>query len=204
MLLPRPFITHVSKYVVRKLAKGGFCQFKSFQTTDETFDKIILDDLSLEDAINAEARELLEQYSDYMRQNDVPYHEMFNKVKRNLLEERKVTAATAPERDGRKMKLSRDKVTELSHKLAQQLPRIQGVRVLKPWNDVRLAIAQELTNILMVEEKVDQKARKMIENQQRKIVEGSEEYNVLHRRYYEQEMGRLGVNMTPPAEAPSA
>lgn len=139
-----------------------------------------------------------------MRQNEIPFHEMFNRVKKNLLQERKYISAAAREPAGeRKMKLSRDKVTDLSHKLAAQLPRIQGVRVKKGWNDVRLEIGRELGKTLVLEEQVDNKARAMIEKQQRKILEGSEEWNVLHRRYYEQEMGKMGVDLSMP-ETPGA
>jgi hypothetical protein len=43
----------------------------------------------------------------------------------------------------------------------------------------------------------------MISKQQRNIVEGGQEWNVLHRRYYEQEMQRLGVNLSPAEQAKS-
>jgi len=194
MLLPRPFIHYVAKELTRRLGKGA-CQFRDPDLVQQALDKIILDEIALEESINAEARELLNQYSDYMRQNQISYQEMFNRVKRNILEERKVTAAAS--RDG-KTKVSRDKITELSHKVGQQLPRIDGVRVLKRWNDVRLEVARELTNILVMEQKVDDRARDMITSQKRDIVEGGQEWQVLHRRYYEQEMLRLGVDMRMP------
>lgn len=198
MLVPRPYLRFAARYVSRQLAKGA-CEVKDVKGLEEAFDKILLDDLSIEDEINDEARELLHQYDEYMRQNEIPFHEMFNRVKRNLLEERKYISAAAREPAGeRKMKLSRDKLNDLSHKLAAQLPRIQGVRVLKGWNDVRLEIGRELGKALVLEEQVDNKARQMIEKQQRRILEGSEEWNVLHRRYYEQEMGKMGVDLSMP------
>ena len=194
MLLPRPFIHYVAKELSRRLAKNA-CQVRQPETLTEAIDKIILDEIAQEEAINAEARELLNQYADYMRQNDIPYQVMFNRVKSNILEERKVIAATS--RDG-KTKLSREKITDLSHKIGQKLPRIAGLRVMKGWNDVRLEIARELTNILTMEEQVDQRARQMITSQKREIIEGSAEWQVLHRRFYEQEMARLGVDLRMP------
>jgi len=194
MLLPRPFIHYISKELTRRLGKGA-CQFRDSSLVEQAIDKIILDEIALEESINAEARELLNQYGDYMRQNEISYQEMFNRVKRNILEERKVT--TAASRDG-KAKVSRDKINELSHKIGQQLPRIDGLRVLKRWNDVRLEVGRELTNILVMEQKVDDRAREMITSQKRDIVEGGQEWQVLHRRYYEQEMLRLGVDMRMP------
>ena len=198
MLVPRAYLRFISRYLTRQLAKGA-CEVKDPKALEEALDQILYDDLSIEDEINAEARELLQQYDDYMRQKQIPFHEMFNRVKKNLLQERKYISAAAREPAGeRKMKLSRDKLTDLSHKLAAQLPRIAGVRVLKGWNDVRLEIGRELGKALVLEEQVDNKARQMIEKQQRKILEGSEEWNVLHRRYYEQEMGKMGVDLSTP------
>lgn len=162
---------------------------------ENAIEEVILGALDLEDEINAEAREILNQYSDFMRKNDVTYTDMFHRVKRKILEERKVTSVASREEG---TKVSREKVVELSHQISGKLPRLAGVRVLKGWNAVRLTIAQELTNILVMEEKVDQRARQTIASQQRRIVEGGEEWQIMHRRYYEQEMARLGVDMRMP------
>lgn len=197
MLVPRQFIQFVGKELVKRLAKGA-CSIKSPDLVETAFDEIILEAVALEEEINAEARELLNQYSDFMRKNQIPYHEMFSKVKRQILQERGVVSAQARGSSG---KISREKVTELSHQLAAKLPRLSGVRVLKGWNEVRLEIAREMMAILQMEEEADERARNMITNQKRDITEGGEEYKALHRRFYEQEMQRLGVDMSTPAVA---
>jgi len=197
MILARPIIAYLAKELSRRLAKGA-CQIKDQAVLGEAFETIIVDELSLEDEINVEVRELLNQYGDYMRQKQIPYQEMFRKVKRKVLEERGVVSAQAHGPGERTMKISRDKLTELSHKLAARLPRTPGVRVLKGWNEVRLEIQQDFTDILRMEETVDRRAREMIESQQREIPEGSEEWSVLHRRYYEQEMRRHGIELHAP------
>lgn len=194
MLLPRPFVHYAARELGRRLSKEAL-EVRDKHELESAIDEVILGSLELEDEINAETRELLNQYSDFMRKNDVTYTDMFHRVKRKILEERKVTAAAS--RDGQ-TKISREKIIELSHQISGKLPRLSGVRVLKGWNAVRLMIAQELTNILVMEEKIDQRARQMIDSQQRKIVEGGEEWQVLHRRYYEQEMAKLGVDMRMP------
>jgi hypothetical protein len=199
MILARPFVHYIGKELMRRLRKSA-CEFRDPEAVSETFERILLDELAVEEAINVEARELLNQYADYMRTNRIPYSDMFHRVKRQILEERKVISASS--RDG-KTKVSREKINEISHKMAQKLPRIQGARVLIGWNDARLLIATEMTNLLVMEQQVDDRARAMITNQARDIPEGGEEYNVLHRRYYEQEMGRLGVDLRMP-ETPGA
>lgn len=200
MLLPRTFITYLAREVARRLSQGSI-QTSNDSAVRDAFEEVLIDELSLEDEINAEARELLNQYTDYIRQERIPYQEMFWKVKRNILAERKaVSAQPRGEKEG--MKISRDKVIELSHKLAGKLPRVTGVRVKKPWNEIRLQILREIRDILTKEETIDQIAQEKIRNQKRDIPEGSEEWIVLFRRYYEEEMKRYGIDLTPASAAP--
>ena len=200
MLLPRTFITYLARELTHRLAHDAI-HVPSDSVVQAALEEVIIDELSLEDEINAEARELLNQYTDYMRKERIPYQEMFRKVKRNILAERKaVSAQPRGGKDG--MKISRDKVTELSHKLAAKLPRISGVRVKKPWNEVRLQILREIREILTKEEMIDRIAQEKIRNQKRDIPEGSEEWTLLYRRYYEDEMRRYGIDLTPAQPAP--
>lgn len=200
MLLPRTFIAYLAREVARRLSQGSI-QTSNESTVRDAFEEVLIDELSLEDEINAEARELLNQYTDYIRQERIPYQEMFWKVKRNILAERKaVSAQPRGEKEG--MKISRDKIIELSHKLAGKLPRVSGVRVKKPWNEIRLQILRETRDILTKEEMIDQIAQEKIRNQKREIPEGSEEWIVLFRRYYEEEMKRYGIDLTPASATP--
>ena len=52
--------------------------------------QVVLDELSVEDRINEEARKILEQHNEEMKQVGASYEEMFKKVKRQLVRDRKV------------------------------------------------------------------------------------------------------------------
>ncbi len=197
MILNRFFISYMARELARRLGKESL-EVSDPQPLRERFENVLIDELSLEDEINAEARELLNQYTDYMRQQRIPYQEMFAKVKRQVLAERKMTSAQAREPGGRKMKISRSKVLEFSHKLGAVVPRAPGIRAKAGWNDIRLQIVRELTDILTKEETIDQNAQKKISSQQRDIPEGSEEWTLLYRRYYDEEMQRYGIDLTAP------
>jgi hypothetical protein len=195
MLLPRPFIAYVARELTKSLGEK-MCEFRNPDAVREKIAAVIVDELSLEDEINTEARELLNQYADYMRKERIPYQEMFWKVKRKILAERKVASAQAREPGERKMKISRDKVVEMSHKLAAALPRIPGTLLRTTWNDVRLEIARLIQDILMKEEAIDKLAQKKIATIKRDIPEGSEEWTLLYRRYYDDEMRRYGIDLS--------
>ena len=56
---------------------------------------------------------------------------------------------------------------------------------------------QILQDLLKEEEAVDAEVRKKISSQKKEILEGSEEWDVLYRKYYAEEMRRMGVVHLP-------
>ena len=194
MLIPPPFVTYLAKEVAKRLARGT-CVIKQPERVCQDFETIVLDELSLEDEINAEARALLGQYSEYMRHQDISYHEMFTPSETQDPRRAQGCLSCCVGRGQRQMKLSRDKVLEISHKMAAKLPRIPGTRLSKGWNETRLEIQRHLTDILMLEERSDQLAKLKITTHKRDIPEGSEEWQVLHRNYYEDELKKHGIQL---------
>ena len=53
--------------------------------------RAMAEDLAVEDALDAEVHEILKTYDRYLRENGVEYSEMFEKIKRKLARERKLT-----------------------------------------------------------------------------------------------------------------
>src|SRR5208337_2417087 len=156
---------------------------------------VISQELEVEDRLNDEVRDLLSQYSEYMRREGVSYQEMFRRIKNTLISQRKVIRASGRD-SGDAMKLSRDKVTEMSHKIVEMLRKNREVRVRnKDTNAVRLEILRIMTELLQAEDKVDRAARQKIRSQKREIPEGSEEWDLLHRRYYSEELKKLGIDL---------
>lgn len=60
---------------------------------------------------------------------------------------------------------------------------------------VRLEIVRVMTDLMMVEDKADRASKTKIRSQKREIPEGSEEWDVLHRRYYSEELKKLGIDL---------
>jgi hypothetical protein len=97
---------------------------------------------------------------------------------------------------GDAMKLSRDKVTDISHKLVEMLKKSRELRLKnKDTNAVRLEIVRVMTDLLLAEDKVDRAARVKIRTQKREIPEGTEEWDLLHKRYYSEELKKLGIDL---------
>ena len=161
----------------------------------EKINEIISEELSAEDRLNDEVRDILSQYSEYMRREGVSYQEMFRRIKNQLISQRKVIRASGRD-SGDSMKLSRDKVTDMSHKIVEMLRKSRDLRLKnKDSNAVRLEILKVMTDLLLAEDKVDRASRQKIRTQKRDIPEGSEEWDLLHRRYYAEELKKLGIDL---------
>lgn len=193
MLLGREFVSYISRRLVERLTPHQF-ESTEPQAVIELLNEIITDELSAEDQLNDEVREILDQYADYMRREGVSYQEMFRRIKNTLVQQRKIVKASGRD-TGDSMKLSRDKVTDISHKIVIALRKSRSVRLKKDHNDIRLQVVAQFTEILQAEDKVDKAARAKIKTQKREISEGTEEWDLLHKRYYAEELKKLGIDL---------
>ena len=194
MLLAREFVHYISRQLVRRLSPA-FIETQSPDLVTEKIAEVINEELAVEDRLNDEVRDQLSQYSEYMRRENVSYQEMFRRIKKELIQQRKVVRAAGRD-TGDAMKLSRDKVNDMSHKIVEMLRKNRDLRLKnKDANAVRLEIVRVITDVLMVEDKVDRAARQKIRSQKRDIPEGGEEWDILLRRYYTEELKKLGIDL---------
>ncbi|HEX3879342.1 MAG TPA: DUF507 family protein [Bryobacteraceae bacterium] len=194
MLLAREFVQYISKQLVQRLSTT-FIETPSPDLVTEKVGGVITEELAVEDRLNDEVRDLLSQYSEYMRRESVSYQEMFRRIKNTLIQQRKVVKASGRD-TGDSMKLSRDKVTDISHKVIEMLRKSRELRIKnKDTNAIRLEIVRVMTDLLLVEDKVDRAARTKIRTQKRDIPEGGDEWDLLHRRYYAEELKKLGIDL---------
>jgi hypothetical protein len=194
MLLAREFVGYLSRQLIRRLSPT-VVETANPSAVAELIAGIIEEDLSEEDRLNDEVRDLLDEYSEYMRREGVSYQEMFRRIKNQLMAKRKLIRASGRDSSDA-MKLSRDKVNDLSHKIVSGLRKSRDVRVRKDANEIRLAVMKEFTDLLQFEERVDRTARAKVRSQKRDIPEGGEEYDLLHKRYYAEELKKFGIDLS--------
>ena len=92
------------------------------------------------------------------------------------------------------MRVSRDKVNKVAHTLSDVLAELDIVEFVEDRNTIRLEVRKILEDLLNHEEKIDQAAKAKIESQKRTILEGSQEWDILYRKYYQEEVKKLGVS----------
>ncbi len=91
------------------------------------------------------------------------------------------------------MRISRDKLNKIAHVVADTLAEIDSVDFLEDRNTIRQEARKALEKALTEELKIDQAARLKISSQRKIILEGSQEWDILYRKYYNDEVKKLGI-----------
>jgi hypothetical protein len=92
------------------------------------------------------------------------------------------------------MRISRDKVSRLTKSVFESLREYEQLIFIEDPQTIRLEIRAALEHLLEEEEGLDKAARQKIESQKRTIVEGTQEWDILYRKYYADEVKKLGIN----------
>ena len=91
------------------------------------------------------------------------------------------------------MRISREKINKLAHAVADTLAETDSVDFIEDRNTIRLEARRILEGLMAEEAKIDAAARQKIESQRRTILEGSQEWDILDRKYYNEEVKKLGI-----------
>jgi hypothetical protein len=91
------------------------------------------------------------------------------------------------------VRVSRDKVNKVAHVVSDALAELDAVDFVEDRNSIRLEVRRLLEELLNQEAKIDAAARQKIETQKRTILEGSQEWDILYRKYYNEEVKKLGI-----------
>src|ERR1700682_173113 len=91
------------------------------------------------------------------------------------------------------MRLSREKTIRLSHVITDLLVSNNEVEFVEDRDTIRQKTVQILQELLKEEDAVDAEVRKKITSQKKEVLEGSAEWDVLYRKYYAEEMRRMGI-----------
>ena len=89
------------------------------------------------------------------------------------------------------MRLGHERCVHLSHLLINALEDDDRVEFLRDTNDIRLKALHILESEMAREEELEEGIRRKIASQRREIPEGSPEWEVLFRKYYEDEMKKV-------------
>ena len=89
------------------------------------------------------------------------------------------------------MRLSHERCVHLSHLFVNVMEDDDSVDFLNDTNGVRLRVLQILESEMVREDELEETVRRKITHQKRSIPEGSAEWDILFRKYYEEEVQKI-------------
>lgn len=89
------------------------------------------------------------------------------------------------------IKLSREKINFLARQILNFLFENDEVEFLDKSNDIRLSIVKSIEEELKLYDLIDKRSIEKIESQKKSIKEGSREWEILYRKYYNDEITKL-------------
>jgi hypothetical protein len=90
MLINRDYVAHMASEVVKRLIEGNQIETKAAEAVIPRVRAKMMEEITVEDRLNDEVRDILTQHQDEMRRTGVSYQEMYKKVKGQLARDRKL------------------------------------------------------------------------------------------------------------------
>src|SRR5271157_1023633 len=94
------------------------------------------------------------------------------------------------------MRMSHEKIVQLSHQVIAAIAALDEVEIYDEPNNIRQQVVKILSDLMHEEEKIDQIVKARIASQKRTIPEGGGEWEILYRKYYSEELRKLGIAPT--------
>ncbi len=89
-------------------------------------------------------------------------------------------------------RLSREKINFLARLILDSLFENDQIEFLYEPNEIRLSVVKSIEEELKLYDLIDKKAIEKIQSQKKSIEEGSREWEILYRKYYNEEISKLG------------
>ena len=90
MLLSRDYVGYMAGEIVKRLLAAKMIEAPAAATLAQRVRVAMQEEISVEDRLNEEVREILPKHAEEMRRTGVQYQEMYKKVKGELARQRKL------------------------------------------------------------------------------------------------------------------
>jgi hypothetical protein len=90
MQFPREYVAYMSEQVLKRLSAAGLIEYEQPEYVKEVMNQVMLEELMVEDRVNEEVRKILEEHEEEMKQMGASYEEMFKKVKKQVVRDRRL------------------------------------------------------------------------------------------------------------------
>jgi hypothetical protein len=91
------------------------------------------------------------------------------------------------------MRIGREKVNHISKLIVTDLEKRDDFDYKTDLNDIRLEVASVMNDYLKIEDHADESARKICASYSRKMREGTDEWDILYNKHYEEYLSKHGL-----------
>jgi len=184
MLIKEAQVPFISRKIAYDLLNSGYVTFpKGIDNAIKEIEEIILDDVLWEKDIEDKAREILttqEEENEFLFY-DVDRREVFKLIKKKIAEE-----------EGFNLKKD-ERIEDLAHFLVKELWDKELIDYDVRDGKIKNIIFNSIMEFLNREKEARDEVFRKIENYKRPLVPGSEDYNLVFQRLYEQELRKRGL-----------
>ncbi|MFV0481744.1 MAG: DUF507 family protein [Campylobacteraceae bacterium] len=182
MKIRLPHAPYIASKISIDLLNCGFVTLtKGLDPVNEVAKKLITEDINKEIALEQRASELLEENNSEMEFMQIDRKNMFWLVKKKLAKEYKVILSFE------------DRYSDLSHRIQSALLEESLITYNVSENRVKNTIYNAIEEYLKTYEKAQDAALEKIDNYKRKLIPGTDEYDLVFERLYEEELRKRGM-----------
>jgi len=184
MLIKENQVPYIANKIVLDMLNSGFVTFdQGLDKAKKFVEELILENVSIERELENEVKEIIaeqEEENEYLFY-DIDRRELFNMMKRKLAKE-----------DG--FILNReDRLNDLAHKIVEELWDNELIDYEINDGKMKNIVFDSMNSFLKEKYKIEENVYEKLKNYKKKLVPGSEEWEIVFKKLYEQELKKRGM-----------
>lgn len=182
MRIKLPHTPYIAHKIAIDLLNSGFVKLLSgVEPISKYADEILTTDVKKERALEERVNELMQSNEDEMELMQVDRKNMFWLIKKRLASEFGVILTYE------------DRFSNVAHKILDKLLDENLIEYNVSENRVKNVIYSSIDNYLKTYEKIEDDVLDKIENYKRKLIPGTDEYNLVFEKLYQDELRKRGM-----------
>lgn len=182
MKIGKPHAPYIANKISIDLLNSSFIKMnQGVEPVAEAAKKLIEDDIQQEAALEERVYEIMEENEDEMEFMQVDKRNMFWLIKKRLAGEYGVILSYE------------DRYSDLSHKILDELIQNDLIEFQVSENMVKNVIFNSIESYIERFEDIEDRVIEKIKNYKRKLIPGSEEYDIVFEKLYQEELKKIGM-----------
>ena len=182
MRLRSEHIKYLSDKIILELLNSNFVKFnRGLEPAKKLIEEIIAEDIEFEKELNAKASEIVEEKEDDIEFYRVDRKQLFWMIKQRLAEE-----------EGFNLKWE-DRIGDLSHIILDELYENDLIMFHVVDNKIKNVIFKTIENYLKKQDEISEIVYEKMRNYKKKLIYGTEEFEIVYNKLYEEELRKLGL-----------